>query len=301
MAFAVSGTPQQFKFADGNAGHLCTNADGGTAENTWDVLFVNSNTTVSTPSGDGFSLAEAAVTNQGAYVFTRKAGVGGAGANVTITTSGNHNTSVIWVRLSGADALDLAESAQVNASAGTTGPAFTSSALAEAGEYALAFIAMHNIGSVPHPVTPVWGAGYATVLAGTSQGDGVTGVSAFVGFKTPVGTAAESPTVSWTNTAANRYILFVTFTAEDTIQGTLSGQLPAPQSTIEALFTARVPVGGWQSLINIAREAILGLAMERAAVPRACPNDGEPLRQGPDNTLYCPYDGWQYPRDHVVI
>lgn len=32
-------------------------------------------------------------------------------------------------------------------------------------------------------------------------------------------------------------------------------------------------------------------------VPVACPNDGEPLRTGPDGILFCPYDGWQFPRD----
>lgn len=34
--------------------------------------------------------------------------------------------------------------------------------------------------------------------------------------------------------------------------------------------------------------------------PVACPNDGEPLREGPPEqpgVLYCPFDGWQYPRD----
>lgn len=27
--------------------------------------------------------------------------------------------------------------------------------------------------------------------------------------------------------------------------------------------------------------------------PVACPNDGEPLRQGPDGRPYCPFDGWR--------
>lgn len=38
----------------------------------------------------------------------------------------------------------------------------------------------------------------------------------------------------------------------------------------------------------------------KSAAPVACPNDGEPLRQGPPSEpgiLYCPFDGWQYPRD----
>ncbi|MGH6654067.1 MAG: hypothetical protein ACRDVE_02545, partial [Actinocrinis sp.] len=37
--------------------------------------------------------------------------------------------------------------------------------------------------------------------------------------------------------------------------------------------------------------------------PVACPNDGEPLVNGPSTEsgtgieLYCKFDGWQYPRD----
>ena len=37
----------------------------------------------------------------------------------------------------------------------------------------------------------------------------------------------------------------------------------------------------------------------------ACPNDGQPLLNAPTGDsgsgveLYCPYDGWQYPRDYV--
>lgn len=27
--------------------------------------------------------------------------------------------------------------------------------------------------------------------------------------------------------------------------------------------------------------------------PAACPNDGEPLREGPDGVLFCPSDGWR--------
>ncbi len=58
--------------------------------------------------------------------------------------------------------------------------------------------------------------------------------------------------------------------------------------------------GGWGSLIA----TIQTNAQEQNALanqpPLACPNDGEPLRQGPAaemGILYCPFDGWQYPRD----
>jgi len=38
----------------------------------------------------------------------------------------------------------------------------------------------------------------------------------------------------------------------------------------------------------------------RTTPPVACPNDGEPLRQGPPSEpgiLYCEFDGFTYPRD----
>lgn len=39
----------------------------------------------------------------------------------------------------------------------------------------------------------------------------------------------------------------------------------------------------------------------KTATPMACPNDGTPLVQGPPSQpgiLFCPFDGWQYPRDY---
>jgi len=36
--------------------------------------------------------------------------------------------------------------------------------------------------------------------------------------------------------------------------------------------------------------------------PRSCPNDGTPLQLSPpgaDSELFCPFDGWQYPRDWI--
>lgn len=48
----------------------------------------------------------------------------------------------------------------------------------------------------------------------------------------------------------------------------------------------------WQQFIDIYRE---GLDFARDEVVRrrqACPVDGEPLREGPDGRLYCPFDGW---------
>lgn len=50
---------------------------------------------------------------------------------------------------------------------------------------------------------------------------------------------------------------------------------------------------GWGQLLSIYAEAAADRAAEQAAPPEACPNDGEPLRTGPDGGLYCPFDGWR--------
>lgn len=54
--------------------------------------------------------------------------------------------------------------------------------------------------------------------------------------------------------------------------------------------------GGWNSYLAILkdneREYLLYKEQELYR-PVACPNDGEPLRQGPDGRSYCPFDGWR--------
>jgi len=54
---------------------------------------------------------------------------------------------------------------------------------------------------------------------------------------------------------------------------------------------------GWEQLLTIRREQVETARAELAAPPQACPNDGEPLRAGPNGELFCPFDGYQYPRD----
>jgi hypothetical protein len=203
VAITQVGTTQTFAFADGNAGHSCAFGSAPSAGH-WDVLFVNSNTTVSTPSG--WTRSDFRVANQGAYAFTRKA-LGGEGSAVTLTTTGDHNTEATWTRWAGADQIDIAVHANADAAAGSTTPALTTAALATSGEVMLAFGAVH--GAVP--TTPVWSSGY-TPLAATTQGTGATAATGYVAVKNPAGTAAESPNVSWTGPCPNRYIFALSLT-----------------------------------------------------------------------------------------
>lgn len=50
---------------------------------------------------------------------------------------------------------------------------------------------------------------------------------------------------------------------------------------------------GWYTYLSIIREARDVETTLAALGPRACPNDGEPLTEGPDGKLFCKFDGWR--------
>lgn len=49
----------------------------------------------------------------------------------------------------------------------------------------------------------------------------------------------------------------------------------------------------WHQLLDIYADAAAEAQAEAATPPAACPNDGEPLKTGPDGGLFCPFDGWR--------
>lgn len=53
----------------------------------------------------------------------------------------------------------------------------------------------------------------------------------------------------------------------------------------------------WRQLADIYREAADDAREEASRRPTACPNDGEPLKSGPDGQFYCPFDGWREDHD----
>lgn len=56
----------------------------------------------------------------------------------------------------------------------------------------------------------------------------------------------------------------------------------------------------WYQYLDIIREAQIEREYWASQPPMSCPLCGEPLRQGPpgaEETLYCPFEGWNYPRD----
>ncbi len=53
----------------------------------------------------------------------------------------------------------------------------------------------------------------------------------------------------------------------------------------------------WEQLRAIAAQNRQEREFWETQPPRACPNDGTPLQQGPDGSLFCTHDGWAWPRD----
>jgi hypothetical protein len=256
-----------FGFADGSGGHVI---DLGSAPSVGqlDVLCVNSNTVVTTPSG--FTAAPSQVGNQGAYIYRRIA-AGGEGSTVTITTSGNHDTAVVWSRWGNIEAADdaIATSASSN---GTSTPAHSTNALAETNELVVAFGALHSFpGS--NPTTPVWSSGY-TALGTASSGTGSPAVVGFVGYKLTAGTAAESPQVSWTNNAADRDMLTLTFTTSAANPPVALGQA-VESDTATALTRSKSRALGQATETDTA--TVLGRSKARAIGQAAEVDTAQPL------------------------
>lgn len=58
----------------------------------------------------------------------------------------------------------------------------------------------------------------------------------------------------------------------------------------------------WYQLLDIIKQAAAEREYWNTTPPSACPRCGEPLRQTPqgaENTLFCVWDGWSYPRDYI--
>ena len=58
----------------------------------------------------------------------------------------------------------------------------------------------------------------------------------------------------------------------------------------------------WYEYLDVLKEQQYEFNYYASIPPWACPRCGEPLRTGPqsaDNTLFCRFDGWMYPRDYI--
>lgn len=196
-------------FSDGNAGHVYTYPSGAPSVGQLDCFVVSSDTVVSTPSG--YSVATSFVSSAGSYFFYRFA-VGGEGTTTTITTTGDFNTSVTWSRWDGCTALDVAVNAHVETN-GTTTPAVSTGTLAGTNELVIAGGCLH---SGAQPTTFVYSSGYAQLGTPVTQIGSGGFATSVCEYRTDAGTAAETPSISWTNNVTDRYILVAAFTTAAT-------------------------------------------------------------------------------------
>lgn len=227
-------------FADGdssnpNGGHVF-NLGSAPQVGDIDVLFVNSDTIVTTPSGWTRPTGASQVANQGAYGYYRIAS-GGETDQVLITTSGNFNAVAGWSRWSGNGTFEVAVGAQINGTTGATTPSIDTGTLTTTGELVVVAALLHRLAS-PEPTTPVWSTGY-TGLTEVTQGTGNPGCTQFVGYKTNAGTAAETPSCTWTNGAFDRYAIAMTFAPnqDQNLSGTDSATL-TDSAALTATLTA---------------------------------------------------------------
>ncbi len=210
-------------FADGGAGHAIALPGGAAATaGQIDALIVGSDTTVATPSG--FTLASTFVGNQGGYAWYRIC-TGGESATVTITTTGDHNTSAHLSRWS-PGVFDVAANAHIDANGNTTNPAVSTGTLAGSLDLVVTASVMTDApGS--NATSPSWSTGYVP-LGATSTGTGATASVGFSAYKVLAGTASESPSVTWTNSMRNRYIFVLAFTPPSA--GATPVQIVAPNA-----------------------------------------------------------------------
>lgn len=98
------------------------------------------------------------------------------------------------------------------------------------------------------------------------------------------------------------------FTAGRTAAHVRSGSLTVAPSfrAVPSGGAATAQTGSWWGLDSVFKQSRNEFETFVSRPPTACPNCGEPLRNGPATPsgsgveLYCKYDGWQYPRDYVA-
>jgi hypothetical protein len=197
-------------FNDTNAGHVYTIPSGAAGASDLDILMVNSDTVIATPTN--FTSRVDATNSQGAYIFSS---YGLAGATVTLQGTPDSNCSIVWARFSGTDQFSAGGFVRADNSTGLVLPSTPTGVLAASGLLLVSFAALHHFAGGTASVTPVWTNSFTTLGAGASSIVGVNGtwVAAFGGYKLGVGTASEAAdSVSWTNQASDRYGLWATFT-----------------------------------------------------------------------------------------
>ena len=153
------------------SGTVYTYPAGAPASGNLLVLGINSDTTVSTPTGYTLSPNASFVGGQGAYVYWRIAGASEP-TTITITTSGNFPVALSYRRYSGnlAAPFDVANNANHTGFTNTT-PAVSLGPLAGSGELLLCYAMLHTQATTAAATSPVWTGGPTQVASTDPNGD----------------------------------------------------------------------------------------------------------------------------------
>jgi hypothetical protein len=210
--------------ANGSTGHDVIGINATTAAaGDVDTLIVGSDTTVFTPIG--FTLVQSFVGNQGGYHFERVC-TGGESATIRVHTNGDFNTTALLQRWRGCGARDVPVNAHIDANGALSSVGINSGVLAAATELVIVASVMTDSVSAA-PTLNTWSAGYTPGDGAASIGTGASCSAGFISHKNPAGTAAETPSVSWTpDNMRNRYTFLVSYqlgAGNVTIQDTSSG------------------------------------------------------------------------------
>jgi hypothetical protein len=200
---------------NGGAGYTYTLPLGAPAANQLDILCVNCQAVISSvasSSGASWVAGPALSGNQIAGLWYRVAN-GSEPATVVVTTASDIATVINWARfapgtITGVTA-DVAVDAKVDNVSGSASPAVNTGTLASTGELVVACAALAEMTGTS-PSAPVWSSGYSAA-AGASSGTSGGDVASFIGYKGGAGTTAETPSVTWTGAALDRYSLVQTF------------------------------------------------------------------------------------------
>lgn len=242
-SFADGGT------ANGSTGHDVVGINTTTANSgDVDTLIVGSDTTVTTPSG--FTLVQSFVGNQGGYHFERVC-TGGESATIRVKTTGDFNTTALFQRWRGCGARDVAVNSHIDSNGALSSNAINSGTLAAATELVIVASVMTDSVSAA-PTLNTWSTGYTPGDGASSIGTGASCSAGFISHKNPAGTAAETPSVSWTpDNMRNRYTFLVSYqlgTGVDVTVQTVSGGAGAGSSkTTQATDQIKQTVSGGAS------------------------------------------------------
>jgi hypothetical protein len=233
---------QAVTFADGSTGHSYTFPAGAPATGAVDVLCVNSDVTVSTPTSSGgasWTLGPTFVGNQGAYLWYRVA-TGGEPSTVTITTSANQPTFLGYSRWTAGTITADVNAVGHNDNGGlATTPTTTTGTLAATGELSVAFGALHDL-HAGLPSSPVWSTGYTALVSANSGAATAHDVCGFTGYNNNAGTAAESPNVTWTQAVTDEYMLVQTFKSVAGGTNAPAGNAPGTGAVTAAATSLRI-------------------------------------------------------------